>query len=392
MELTNSLKRQTAQAAAAGKSRAARGLVVAYSLAAAPNPHDHDHESVTRTGIAKRLAALKGYDFVGEYDPAARYPTSVYFVPSHTIIGLDTARKLGIEDEHDLFGGVVPHAFVSTKSITHPLFDPAAEAPSGWSHDFCDAVSDAVLPGYTAFTTRDARRAGRKLLERGAVRVKPALAIGGRGQTVARDAAALDAAIDAVDAGELRLCGVALEQSLSEVVTYSVGRVSVGAWEATYFGTQKLTADHDGAQVYGGSDLVVARGDFDALLTLAVPTDAQLAIARARTYDAAAGACFPGLIASRRNYDVVLGLDESGERRCGVLEQSWRIGGASGPEVAALEAFRDDPGLMAVRASCVEIYGDAEAPPGATVYFDGIDEKVGRLVKYTVTGAHVDEG
>ena len=247
-----------------------------------------------------------------------------------------------------------------------------------------------MLPGYTAFTPHDARSAGRKLLERGTVRVKPALATGGRGQTVAQDAAALDAAIDAIEAEDLRRCGIALEHSLSEIITYSVGRVSVGEWVATYFGTQKLTTDHGGARVYGGSDLVVARGDFDALLTLAVPSDAQLAIARARTYDAAASACFPGLIASRRNYDIALGLDETGERRCGVLEQSWRIGGASGPEVAALEAFREDPALRAVRASCTEIYGDAEPPPDATVYFDGIDEKVGRIVKYTVTGSYAD--
>ena len=66
-----------------------------------------------------------------------------------------------------------------------------------------------------------------------------------------------------------------------------------------------------------------------------------------------------------------------------MLEQSWRIGGASGAEVAALEAFRDDPALSVVRASTTEIYGESPPlPPGATVYFQDIDDRVGPLVKY----------
>jgi hypothetical protein len=35
-------------------------------------PPDVD-EKTTRTCIARKLAALKGYDFAGEYDPAKRY-------------------------------------------------------------------------------------------------------------------------------------------------------------------------------------------------------------------------------------------------------------------------------------------------------------------------------
>jgi hypothetical protein len=100
--------------------------------------------------------------------------------------------------------------------------------------------------------------------------------------------------------------------------------------------------------------------------------------------------CFPGLFASRRNYDVAQGLDAGGRRRCGVLEQSWRAGGASGAEVAALEAFRAEPALRAVRASTGEFYGERETPPPphATVYFRGVDERVGPITKYAVVEAH----
>jgi hypothetical protein len=141
--------------------------------------------------------------------------------------------------------------------------------------------------------------------------------------------------------------------------------------------------------VYGGSELVIVRGDFDALLELDPPEEARLAVAQARAYEAAAIGCFPGLFASRRNCDVALGLDASGRRRSGVLEQSWRIGGASSAEIAALEAFRAEPALHAARALSVETYGESETPPShATVYFRGVDERVGPITKYAVVEAH----
>ena len=41
-----------------------------------------------------------------------------------------------------------------------------------------------MLEGFSVFTIEDARRAGAHLLERGPVRLKPVLAMGGRGQEV----------------------------------------------------------------------------------------------------------------------------------------------------------------------------------------------------------------
>ena len=114
----------------------------------------------------------------------------------------------------------------------------------------------------------------------------------------------------------------------------------------------------------------MARGDFDALLTLDHAPFARRAIAQARVYDEAALRCFPELFASRRNYDVANGIDAHGRQCAGVLEQSWRVGGASGAEVEALLAFRSDSALAAVRASTTEVYGDRVVPPAdAIVYF-----------------------
>jgi hypothetical protein len=374
--------------AAANPSKRAPGVVVI-------NPPDHQdrtcrHERETHAQIARRLAALKGFAFAGPYEPGRRYPGPVYFVPSATLDGVEAAA-LGIRGEHDLFGGVVPHAFAATKVISHPLIDPHAQAPDGWSHGFGHRVRDAVLRGFSVFAPEDARRAGGCLLARGPVRVKPARATGGRGQLVAADPAGLEAALAAVDAAELVSCGLVLEEHLVEVTTRSVGQVRVAGLVASYHGTQRLTPDNGGALVYGGSDLVLARGGFEALLGLELTPAARLAVAQARAYDAAATEEFTGFFASRRNYDVAQGRDARGRCRSGVLEQSWRIGGASGAEIAALEAFRASPELHAARASTVEVYGEgATPPPGATVHFRGTDEQVGPITKYALVEPDAD--
>ena len=99
-------------------------------------------------------------------------------------VGLEAAAQLGVRTEDDVFGGVVPTAFAATKTITHPLVHPQARAPAGWSHDFADRVSEAVLHGYTAFSRDDAHRAAARLLDHGPTRIKLARGIGGHGQFV----------------------------------------------------------------------------------------------------------------------------------------------------------------------------------------------------------------
>jgi Protein of unknown function (DUF3182) len=367
---------------------ASHGTVVLH----ATNRRDdaHGHEWVTCTGIAKKLAALKGFAFAGEYRPGSHYPGPVYFVPRQTLAGIAAANALGIQGEDDLFGGVVPALVVATKAITRPLVAPDARAHCGWSHDFAARVRELGHNGFSVFTLDDAQRAGARLLERGPARIKPVHETGGRGQIVVHDHAELNRALERL-AADVATSGLVIEENLANVTTYSVGRVRVAELVASYYGTQRLTRDNGGAAVYGGSALILARGEFEVLLGREMPADARLAVERARAFDVAALECFPDLFASRRNYDVAYGLDSAGQPCCSVLEQSWRIGGASGAEVAALEAFRAEPALQTVRASCFEIYGESEPPPAhATVYFRGVDPRVGPLTKYTVVEDHGD--
>lgn len=374
-----------AKDARSGAGYAAAQVVLYREAGSQRAAHDH----ATCGAIARALAVIKGCSYAGEYAGRPRDAHHLYVVPTDTLIGVEHARSLGIVGEHDLFGGVVPHPFVATKCISHPLVDDRACAPEGWSEAFAREVDRAVLHGFTAFSADDALRAALNLFDLGPVRIKRALGIGGHGQTVVTDRGALEQALADADPDEVSRCGIALEQDLADVTTYSVGQVRVGDLLATYCGTQRVTQSNHGQAVYGGSDLFVARGGFDTLLTLDHAPAMRRAVEQARVYDRAAFACFTGLFASRRNYDIAEGTDAAGRRRMGVLEQSWRVGGASGAEVAALAAFRADPAVTAVRASSTEIYGSNVAPPPeATVYYQGTDERAGPLTKYSLVEPH----
>jgi hypothetical protein len=338
------------------------------------------HERATRAWIASRLAGLLDYDYADEYDAQRNYPGRLYFVPGETLIE-EEARALGINDEHDLFGGVMPYAFLTTKAIVHPVI-AGGVVPSGWSPGLSARLSDTVLEGYTAFTGKDARQAGLRVLTTGKARIKPGDGIAGRGQTVVATEAELDVALAAFDADAIRHNGIVIEQNLEEVTTFSVGCVKVGNLIASYIGMQRLTVDNHDEEVYGGSDLIVVRGDFQALLAVMPDGAPREVVQSGLAFDTAVSEAYPSFFASRRNYDIAHGYDAHGKGRFGLLEQSWRLGGASPAEVAALEAFKDDPNLAAVRVCCVESYADTVAPPpNAIVYFEGADHRTGPLTK-----------
>jgi hypothetical protein len=205
------------------------------------------------------------------------------------------------------------------------------------------------------------------------------------------DEAALREVLDALPDDELATYGLVVEENLRDVRTFSVGRIEAAGVVATYCGTQSLTPNNHGAEVYGGSAITVVRGEFERLLALDLPAAVRTAVDQARCYDRAADAHFDGFFASRRNYDVVQGLDHRGRPRSGVLEQSWRLGGASGAELGAVEMMLADPTVHAVRARCIERYGEGvEPPPGAMLYYAAVDPRVGRLTKYTVVERHAD--
>ena len=240
------------------------------------------------------------------------------------------------------------------------------------------------MPGYTIFSNRDAQVAARRLLARGPIRLKKPLSASGKDQTVVTTLNELDAVLENIGAGEMATYGLVLEENLRQVRTLSVGEVAVGGLRISYHGTQRTVADNKGQPVYGGSDLVCVRGGWDVLDGLPMSPEVRAGVAAARQYDAAAEE-FHGFTASRRNYDVAQGIGADSRPRSGVLESSWRVGGASSAELAAFAAFARDPSLEIVDASHVEEFGKGRrAPADAIVEFQGDDPEWGPLLRYTV--------
>jgi len=359
----------------------ANGIVVLY-FSRFGKPLQAHHKVVLDLG-AKAIARIKGYEFWGHYDAACNYSGPLFFVPDDTL-PLDEASRLGIRSSNDLYGGVVPYLFVKTKAITHGLVNRHAERPQGWSTAFAERVREIALLGYTVFSNRDAQMAAARMLVRGPIRVKNPLSASGKDQTVVTTLNELDAVLEKVSADEMAAYGLVLEENLRQVRTLSVGEVAIGGLRISYHGTQRTVADNEGRPVYGGSDLVCVRGGSEVLDTLPMSPEVRAAVAAARRYDEATEE-FHGFTASRRNYDVAQGIGADGQPRSGVLEPSWRVGGASSAELAAFAAFARDPSLEIVGACHVEEFGkDRRAPADAMVEFQGDDPEAGPLLRYTI--------
>jgi hypothetical protein len=210
------------------------------------------HERITLAAVANTIAQVKRYEFAGRYDNAHNYSGNVFFVPDDTLM-LDEALCLGIRSLNDFFGGIVPHSFVKTKSITHRLITSDADRPPGWSPAFAQRVREVVLPGYSVFSARDARIATARMLIRGAIRVKEPLGDGGRGQTLITTVGELDKLLERFPPNEISAYGLVLETNLRRVTTLSVGQVTIDGFTITYHGTQRTATNNEGRPVYGGS-------------------------------------------------------------------------------------------------------------------------------------------
>lgn len=341
---------------------------------------DDGHERATHEWIAREVADMLGVPYGGVAEQAS--PGEAYHVPDDTLEA-GFAARLGIRSPAQLLGGVVPHPFVATKIIVHPLVAEAAARIPDWSPVQAQAAQQYALPGFSAFDAVDALQAYEQLAAGGRVRLKLPTGVGGRDQWLLDSADDLRRRLDDLPADYLSSHGVVLERHLERLVTYSIGEVECAGLRIAYHGTQVTTRDREGREVYGGSDLSVVRGTL-ASLGRGLRGRLAAAVAAAQAFDESVRAAWPELLASRRNYDVACGVDARGQRWCGVLEQSWRIGGATPAELAALQAFRREPALARLHACTRELHG-RPAPEGAEIYYGGEDPRLGPLTKYRLT-------
>ena len=135
------------------------GIVVTYAV----DEGLTRHEVAGRVAVARSLAALKGFEFGGGYEPSlqrSERSSRLYFVPSETLSGHEAAR-LGIRGADDLFGGVVPYPFVATKTIVHPLAGRDAQRPQGWQSWRIGGASGPEVAALEAFRADPGLRAVR---------------------------------------------------------------------------------------------------------------------------------------------------------------------------------------------------------------------------------------
>lgn len=312
-----------------------------------------DHEKAAHRWVTGRLARHLVRD-------------GSYLVPSDTLSTMQAA-ELGIQWIDQFFGGIVPYPFVGTKLISHPLVTTQAVAPPGWRHHHAHRLEGLVVPGWGAFSVPDLHEAAQRLLVDGAIRLKLGMGRGGSHQWVIADQAALVALLQETSLHAALSSGAVVERELHRPVTLSVGHIILPSLSMSYLGYQHEVRDGRGVARYGGSRLCCVRGSLSMLLETLSDAHERRAVEQASAYHEAMLEAFPELLISRANYDVIQGHDAQGRWHSGVLEQSWRIGGASPAEIVAAERLALES-LHRVDVAYVECYGaDAVAPDGAEI-------------------------
>lgn len=310
--------------------------------------------------IGDFLAAL--FDLSVDHLPSNQQtnPKTTYYIPSQTLLESE-ANKLGIRSMDDLYGGVVTDAFLQTKTISHPVFHADMSMPTGWNNELGRALKPYVLKGFSAFNAQDALWTAKGLLHHTPIRLKLALTNAGQGQWVFNTHKELISFLNQAPIQPLLEKGVVIEENLQKTTTFSVGQTEIQGHVISYLGQQHTTLNLLQEQVYGGSMLFVVKGDYDALHALLEHPNHKKILHLVRSYEDLVFKAYPKIFASRRNYDVIQGLTFHGEARTGVLEQSWRVGGASMAELLALKAFLFNPTQESVVTWTKERYFSSSA-------------------------------
>ena len=225
--------------------------------------------------------------------------------------------------------------------------------------------------GLRRFQSGGCRRAGRRLLESGPVRIKPVRATGGRGQSVARDAAELQrrlAAIDPVKSSRTGWCWREPERGPHLQRRSGDGGRSHG---------QLLRRAAPDAQQPGSGGLWrirpdVVRGGFDALLALDVSPEIRRAVGQARRYDAAVRPASPA--SSRRAATTT--WSSAATRRADRARACWsNPGGSAAPAAPRSPRWRSSARSRA--RGCARPLRDLRRGPGAAAACHGLFPRQG---------------
>ena len=292
-----------------------------------------------------------------------------YYVADKTIVlefseNQKLIKDALIESEKDFFGGIVPRAYQSTKAIMHPLVSREAACPLGWSHEFSQELVhlELVLPGFTVFNIEDIRTAFNHLYDKGVyqIRLKDPLGYLGMNQFVVTSFQELEQFISdkIVDNEKLQQYGLVVEENLcpEDLKIYSVSFVTVAFHQVQCIGVQRFSQG-----LYAGTDFVIMQTgkyilpELLARVGIFNKEDAQVIIDKALLFRALLNKHIPEIKTARFNLDIVSGIasiysNSTCElvKRFALLEQSFRVGGASAAEIWGLEYLLCHPSVDAV--------------------------------------------
>lgn len=323
----------------------------------------HIREIVVHSQLREPIAPPSGY--IPEYAPTRNLAVAriiaeitsgalnetgiarpgAFVIPDRPLLRSE-AEPLGIQEEGDLFGGVVDVKLHHDKAILHPLVGSDSEKPAYYSRKFSDEARPFVLPGYTVFSSADALKAYTLLRREGLqVRLKDPSAEGGNGQRTVDSLEGMQRILTGISPKEIKEDGLVLEHNILTPDTLSIGQIYMDGSYFSYFGHQH-TVLLDGEPTYGGTTLTMHYGTLGELSAQLKDGNVRTAVDQARGVHGAYSHYDP--IVSRLNFDVVQGWDVNGVFYSGVVDQSFRIGGASPAEVVAIRELQHDPSLKRV--------------------------------------------
>ena len=317
-----------------------------------------------------------------------------------------------------IYGSTMPRHLMErvTKAQVHESFDD--DAPAWFDHRFPRYIRDTSVPGYSAFSPTALAGATRRLLgEYRQVRLKDPNGASGVGQTTVGASEEIDPALESLASGihadrgtdladYLARYGYVVEAEVEDVEAWSVTLTRAPDGHYSSFGRLlELTVDTEvqGAiRNYGGTSVVVVRGDPNALADL--PADGvvvddpvveggTLRLAPSPGIVDAAQRYIEGIrlweddgaLETRANVDVITGTlvtrDGAREPITASVEESGRAGGASPAELLGILALQSDPDLRyAVHStrhsfdSAARTYAEyAATVPGSRVFWSDVD-------------------
>lgn len=308
---------------------------------------------IERNGsIAQRIARHMGL----QYKPSPLFHTtpeeSAYIVPGVTL-DTATATQLLIKNETDMYGAAVPNFDMIGKSILHQSV--SNNAPPFYNSAFARTVEQngLVLPGVTGFSVQDLLDSYRAVgtPSRG-LRLKQSNESDGNGQHEIVGIEHLRKLLNAIGELELANHGAIIEPNLEQKKTNSVGFFKLGNDQYVFVADQ-LNGNTDERDRYlGGENIVVTRGEFQALddLLMRLRDPRQEVVSKAMVFLKHYFEYFPNSITSRLSVDVLSGFHAGFGKLSGITDITGRLGGLCPATILAAQHLQDNPRHEAVAA------------------------------------------